>query len=141
MTARETLRAKYRITPPHRGMVLDDFEADAVAAARVRIKQLALKGLSTEQIERRIACMLDADLMPSRKSIQRMASRARASADPFADGRAARMRPVVRDDGIRWPSMARAAEAVGVCDSSIQRAIEHGQRCVGHRYRYADRDD
>lgn len=135
------MRPPYPITPPRRGVVLDETEAEAVAAARFKIKQLALKGLGAEQIEQRIACMLDADLMPSRKAIQRMASRARASADPFADGRADRMRPVVRDDGIKWPSMAKAAEAVGVYSSSIKRSIERGQRCIGHRYRYADQDN
>ena len=53
--------------------------------------------------------------------------------------RRARSRPVVRDDGVTYPSVHAAAKAIGYSYSAIKDVLMgRAKRCNGHSYRYAD---
>lgn len=53
--------------------------------------------------------------------------------------RQARSRPVIRDDGVEYPSVKAAADAIGYNSSSINDVLMgRAKKCDGHSYKYAD---
>lgn len=53
--------------------------------------------------------------------------------------RRARSRPVVRDDGVTYPSARAAADAIGYSYSAVKDVLMgRAKKCNGHSYRYAD---
>ena len=119
-----------------------EWELAEIKNQRELAARLVAKGLSTSQVEKRLAAI---GAPVDERTVRRwMRPRKGSGGGQTAGGTFHKKRPVVREDGKRFESISQASLSMYGStgrESSISRAIRTGWRAGGYHWRYANEED